>query len=111
MKRINSKCHILHVLKTAETKLRKAIFSNCDREILNFICECVLNVLNGNFKLSDCVKPNLRKHTAILREVADERGPLFVKKKLIVQRGVFLLPLLTARLPTLISVIFRMRVK
>ena len=39
--------------KTAQPKLRKAIISNSNRELLNCISECILNVLNGNFKVSD----------------------------------------------------------
>jgi hypothetical protein len=55
MKLVRSNYHALHVLKTATPKLRKAIVSNCDRELVHSIFECVLNVLNGNVRLSDCV--------------------------------------------------------
>jgi len=95
------------VLKDAKTGLRKAIISNCDRELVNSICECVLNVLNGNVKLSGCVTRKLRKHKAVLRKVADKRVPISSKKKLIVQRGGFLLPLLSAVLPSLATFIFK----
>ena len=99
--------HALNVLKTARPKLRKAIVSNCDRELLNSISECVLNVLNGNVRLSSCVTRKLRKHRHVLRAVADRRVPLSGKKRLIVQRGGFLLPLLSAVLPTIASLIFK----
>ena len=52
---MRSNYHALHVLKKATLKLRKAIVSNCDMELVHSICECVLNVLNGNVRLSDCV--------------------------------------------------------
>ena len=107
MKHLRSNYHALHVLKGAAPKLRKAIISNCDRELLNSICECVLNLLNGNVKLSGCVKRKLRKHKAVLRKVADKRVPNSVKKKLIVQQGGFLLPLLSAVLPALTTLIFK----
>ena len=64
------------MLKAANPKLRKAIVSNCDRELVNSICECVLNVLNGHVKLSGCVARKLRKHKAVLRKVADKRVPI-----------------------------------
>ena len=64
------------MFKTATPKLHKAIVSNCDKELVNSICECVLNVLNGNVRLSDCVARKLRKHRAVLRKVADKRVPL-----------------------------------
>ena len=86
MKQVNFNYPALHVLTTAQFKLRKAIVSNCDRDLFNSICECVLNVLNGNVKLSGCDTRKLRKHKAVLRQVADKRVPLS-GKKFIVQRG------------------------
>ena len=52
MKRVKSNYHALHVLKTAEPKLRKALITNCNKELVNCISECLLNLLNGNLKLS-----------------------------------------------------------
>ena len=46
------------------------------------------------------------KYRRQLRTVVDRRLPLARKKKLIVQRGEFLVPLLTAVLPTLVSLIY-----
>jgi len=107
MKRVKSYYHALHVLKTAETKLRKAIISNCKRELVNSISECVLNVLKGNIKLTRCNTQKLRKYKAALRKFADKRVPYSSKKKLIVLRGGFLLSLLSAVLPTIASLIFK----
>ena len=45
MKRIQSNFYKLHVLKDAKPKLRKAIISNCDKELIHTISECALNVL------------------------------------------------------------------
>jgi len=46
--------------KNSSTKLRKAIISNCNRELLNRIIECVLNLLNGNLKVSNCARRMLQ---------------------------------------------------
>ena len=99
MKRVTWNYHTLHVLKTAKPKLRKSIVWNHDKELVNNICECVLSVLNGNVWLSGCDTRNLRKHKAVLRKLVDKRVPLPGKKKVIFQRGGFLLPLLSAVLP------------
>ena len=64
-------------------------------------------MLNGNVRLSDCVARKLRKHRAVLRKVADKGVPISGKKRLIVQRGGFLLPLLSAVIPALASYIFK----
>jgi hypothetical protein len=69
----------------------------------------VLNVLNGNVSLTSCSKRKLQKHKTVLRKVVDKRVPLSAKKHLIVQKGGFLLPLLTAVLPALASYVFRPR--
>ena len=99
------------MLKKAKPKLHKGIISNCNKKLLKSISECVLNVLNDNLLLSDCAKRKLKKHKAYLRSLAYRRLPLAFKKRIIVQRGGFLLPLLPAVLPTLASLLFRTRDK
>ena len=106
MKRIRSKCQSLHVLKDARPKLRRAILANSKKELLNSVCECDLNVLQGNVKLSNCKKRKLRKFRRQLRTVADRHVPLARKKKLIIQSGGFLVPLLSVVLPTIASLVY-----
>jgi hypothetical protein len=98
--------HILRVLKVACPKLRKGI-SNCDKVLVNGICECILKVLKGNIKLPACSKRKLKEYKIVLRTLIDKSRPLATKKRLIIQKAGFLLPLITAVLPTLASLIFR----
>ena len=107
MRRINANYYTLQVLKNGRPKLRKAIVSNCNKDLLHSICECVLNVLNGNIRLSDCKKRKLKKFKDSLRSLVDKRLPLASKRRVILQRGGFLLPLLSAVLPTLAGQLFR----
>jgi len=107
MKRIKSNYHALQVLKTAHPKLRKAILANSKSELVKTLSECSLNLLRGNVKLTPCQKKKLRKHRVHLRKLADKRVSISSKKKAIVQRGGFLLPLLGAVLPTIASLIFK----
>ena len=107
MKRVRSNYHAPQVLKTADPKLRKAIPANCKGELLKTLSECSLNLLRGNVKLTPCQKRTLRKYRLHLRKLADKRVSLSAKKKAIVQRGGFLLPLLGAVLPTIASVLFK----
>jgi hypothetical protein len=53
--------HFLHALNFSQPKLRKAVISNCDRNLMNWINECVLNILNGNIALAGCDTLKLRK--------------------------------------------------
>jgi len=54
MKRMQSNYHSLHVLEDTRPKLRRAILENSDKELINSVGECALNVLQGNVKLSKC---------------------------------------------------------
>jgi hypothetical protein len=107
MKRIKSNYHALQLLKTATPKLRKAIISNSISELIKSIAECILNVLYGNVTLTECGKRKFRKHKTVLRTLVDKRVPLIRKKKIIVQRGGFLLTLLGAVLPALATLLFK----
>ena len=89
----------------AEPKLRKAIISNGDKELVTSISECILNILNGNVKLAGFKTRKLRNHRVTLRKVADKRVPLSTKKKLTIQRVGILLTLLYAVLPAIASLI------
>ena len=85
MKSIKEYCHTLHVLKHARPKLRKAIISNCDRDLVNCISERVLNVLNGNFALTGFEKRKIIKHNIGLRSSLIDKYRYKKKKRLIVQ--------------------------
>ena len=76
MTRVKLDYHVLHVLKTADPKLRKAIISNYNKELVNSISECILNVWNGNVNLSGYNTRKLLKHKDTLRKVEDKRDPL-----------------------------------
>ena len=90
------------MLKSANPRLRKAILETSNKDVILGIIEAALNVLNGNLS---CDTNRLRKHKAVLRHLVDKRIALGKKRELIVQRGGFLLPLLTAVLSALPSII------
>ena len=99
--------YALHVLKNARPKLRKAMVTNCYKDLLNSICECVLIVLNGNIRIRNCTKRKLRKFRTTLRSLVEDSLPLVYKRRVIQQRGGFLLPVLSALLPALADLLFR----
>ena len=84
---VKTNYHTLQVLKTADPKLRKAIISKCNKDVVHCISECILNVLNGNIKLTGSDMRKLQKHKAALCKVSDKHVPLSAKNKLIVQGG------------------------
>ena len=107
MRRIKTIYHTLQKLKNASPKFHKGIISNCNKDLLNSISECVLKVLHFNIRLSNRAKRQLKNYKSSLRSLADRRFPKFNKTKLIVQLGGFLLTLLSAVLPTLANLLFR----
>jgi dihydroneopterin aldolase len=90
MKRIKSNYHTLQLLKTATPKLRKAIISTSNSDLIKNMAKCILNVLYGYFTLTECGKLKLRKHKTVLRTLADKCMPVNRKNKIINQRGIFL---------------------
>ena len=96
------------MLRNAKPKLRKAILSNCNKVLVNTISESVFKVLKGNLKLAECQK-KLENFRVQFHSVVRRRVSLSVYKKLINQRGRFLMPLLSAILPNVASLIFRSR--
>jgi hypothetical protein len=65
-----------------------------------------MNVLRGNVTLTACQKKKLQKFKISLRAQADKRVPLSSERRLINQRGGFIIPMLSAILPTIASLIF-----
>jgi len=102
MKRIQS---IITSYKRSLPRLRKAIIENSDRNLVLGKAELALIVLNGNCKNFRCGADRLRKHKNVQRRLVDKGIAIRKKKKLIVQRGGFLLPLLTAALSALLILI------
>ena len=87
MQRMKENYHTIHILKHARPKLRKAIISNCDLELVNCINECVLNVLYGNGALTGCVKRKFSTHRLDLRKFVSRHLLLHGKERVTVQRG------------------------
>lgn len=98
---------MLQVLKRAKPKLRRAILEKSDKALVLAIAECALNVLNGNCKLSKCTIRNLRKYKNSLRQVVDKSQKLDTKRRFIIQKGGFFIPLLSAVLTGLSALINR----
>ena len=76
MKCIKANYHSLHALNFSQPKLRKAVISKGDKELVNYIIEYVLNVLNGNITLTGCNTRELRKHKVALRKLCEKHVPI-----------------------------------
>lgn len=85
----------LQAICKLNTQLRTALLRAADPSLVQNICECALNTLRGNVKLTAEQKEHLRKHRKALRRLASNTGSWKSKKRLVIQHGGFL-PLLLA---------------
>ena len=104
MERIKKQFNMLKVLSTFKKNMRKNIIDKADKELINTICECVLNLLNGNLKVNTEQFNNLRAYKKVFRKLL-EKINLKEKKKLIIQKGGFKEILLPAVISGLASII------
>lgn len=94
---------ILHALCHLNETQRKALLSKADTGLIQCICECALNVLQGNVVLKKGEKKRLKRHAYLLRRLTEKRKSLNSKKRVIIQNGGFLPLLLAPILGTLLS--------
>lgn len=78
---------VLKVLFKANRKQRKAILEVADREWIEAICECALNLLKGNLDLSSSEKRKLLPYKNHLRKLSSKNTPVKRKRGLLLQRG------------------------
>jgi len=104
MDRLRKNCSTLQLLHRANPSLRKAILTKANPQLIKTICDCSLNVLNGNVKLSPKSRKRLARHKTKLRKLADPKVSLKQKQR-VIQQGGFLGALLSTVLPVVTSLI------
>lgn len=87
---------ILKALYHLDRDQRIVILRKAEATLVKCICECALNILNGNVFITDSQKSKLKRHAKILRCLADKSGTWTSKKKIILAEGIKILTLLLA---------------
>lgn len=90
--RLKRNAPLLKLLCRAKPALVKAIIKAGDRDLINTLCECSLNVLKGNVRLAPAQKKKLARHKQTLRLLSKKNTSL-QRRKALLQTGGFL-PLL-----------------
>lgn len=103
MNRLKSQLHFLHVLKDAKPQARRALLISAHDDLIKAIVECAINTLNGNHKLSKEDKSKLSKYKNRLRTLINPKISFKNKRKLLIQKGGFIVPLLTSILTSVIG--------
>jgi hypothetical protein len=82
----------------------KSIVLAADKDLINTLCECVLNCLIGNVKLADTEKQQLSRYKKYLRKLIDKKKFSNRKRKqILVQKGSGFLPLILSSVLSLFS--------
>ena len=93
--RLKKHIPVLKVLHKAKDKERKRIINSGNKELVLCLCECIVNILNGNVPTTSEQKKKLRRYAKNLNALKSQRTSLKKKKQLFGQKGGFL-PLLLA---------------
>ena len=105
-KRLQAHAPYLHVLVNGTAKQREGILRGANKELIYCLCECALNILQGNVKLHNSEKDKLRKHKQRLRVLADKRVALGKKRELL-QKGGWVTALIAPILSSLAGLLFK----
>ena len=97
----------LHVLARGSNKQRQGVIQGANKELIACLCECALNILNGNIPLKPSEKTKLSKYKRHLRVLSNKKSGAQKKKKVLRQKGGFLGALLTPVLSALGGLLFK----
>ena len=107
-KRLKAHAPYLHVLVNGTAKQREGILRGADKELVYCLCECALNVLQGNVKLQGKEKHQLKKYKQRLRDLANKKIALRTKRKLLLkQKGGWVSALIAPVLGTLAGLLLK----
>ena len=106
-KRVKKHAPFLRVLAHCTHKQRQGIIQGANKELIACLCECALNILNGNVPLKPYDKKKLKKYKHHLRALANKSVSVQKKKRALRQKGGFLGALLTPILGALGGMLFK----
>lgn len=96
--------HLLQTLSCCSKRVRNAIIKSANKDEIFAICECILNVMNGNIKLNEVDYNKLKTYKNTFKKLLN-KSPLSSKKKILVQKGGFLQILIPSIISGLASII------
>jgi len=67
---------------------------HADKELVCALCECIINILEGNVNVDPKYKKKLQKYKKTLRDIGAARGTWKAKRKLLQKGGGKLIPLI-----------------
>jgi hypothetical protein len=86
VKRLQKNAPLLRALYKAPPKLQRAIISNAEDDFIKCLCDCCLNILEGNVKLGAKQRRLLMPHKKHIRTLAVRKVPLAQKRQLLTKQ-------------------------
>jgi hypothetical protein len=86
----------LKQLKKVSAKKRNQILSKAQPDLINTLCDCCLNIINGNLKINPTQKKKLLKFAPVIRSLAKKRKSVQKRKEEIISQTGGFLPALLA---------------
>lgn len=105
--RLRKNLPLISWLAKGKPSLCRAIIKEADRDLVNAICECAHNLVEGNVSLTPAQKLKLKPHKKKLLLLVDKKAAISKKKK-VLQRGGFLGALATVAAPAAIAMLSEM---
>ena len=103
-KRVTKNLELLKALNYCTNAEQKEFVKIARPEVINAICDCILNILNGNVPINTQQKKKLQAKKDILRKLVLRKNKTPERKKLLVQHGNgFLTPILGPVIKALVS--------
>lgn len=102
-KRIARNKNFLAYYAEADKKRQKSLLKSASKDQIDCICELALNVVNKNIPVHSSTKQALCHHKKILCTIADKKVALGKRKRLLVQKGGAILPLILSTVLPLIA--------
>ena len=94
-KRLKRNIELLKILKKCKNRRqRQVILELANNDLVHCVCDCINNILKGNLQLSKKKREELKKFAPVFRQLAESKGGVETKRKVLIQKGGFLPALL-----------------
>jgi hypothetical protein len=106
--RIQKKTAFLREFHKCSNQNRKKLLKTATPNQIKSVCECALNVVNGNVPVKGRLLHKLKAHRKVLKQLSFGKGTINTKRRLLIQRGGFLPVLAAALLPLVGTLVDRL---
>lgn len=86
-KRIIKNFELIKALDQCNNVEKKQLLKTARPELVNAICDCIHNVLQGKVSISNQQKKKLKLKKKILRQLVDHKNKSSKRKRLLTQHG------------------------